>query len=119
MVSQKMSYIKWCLLKITLQAPFLNVQMTYVHISSGLVLHQMASVENNTSGPVPQCSNDVCSHQFRPLQASFFIIMTFEHNSSGLVPQCQMTSDHNSSELAIQDHSNEQSSSKLVPNVVP
>ncbi|GJV58230.1 hypothetical protein Tco_1459235, partial [Tanacetum coccineum] len=51
-------------------APFLNVQMTSVHISSGLVLHQM-------------------------------------------------TSDHNRSELGIQDHSNEQSSSKLVPKVVP
>ncbi|GJT66294.1 hypothetical protein Tco_1017774 [Tanacetum coccineum] len=61
---------KWRLLKITLQAPFLNVQMTSVHISSGLVLHQM-------------------------------------------------TSDHNRSELGIQDHSNEQSSSKLVPKVVP
>ncbi|GKB67062.1 hypothetical protein Tco_0928474 [Tanacetum coccineum] len=62
--------VKWCLLKITLQAPFLNVQMTSVHISSGLVLHQM-------------------------------------------------TSDHNRSELGIQDHSNEPSSSKLVPKVVP
>ncbi|GKB44203.1 hypothetical protein Tco_0889145 [Tanacetum coccineum] len=51
-------------------APFLNVQMTSVHISSGLVLHQM-------------------------------------------------TSDHNRSELRIQDHNNEQSSSKLVPKVVP
>ncbi|GKG04718.1 hypothetical protein Tco_0315105, partial [Tanacetum coccineum] len=51
----------WCLLQITLQAPFLNVQKTSVHISSGLVLHQM-------------------------------------------------TSDHNRSELGIQDHSNEQSS---------
>ncbi|GKA39414.1 hypothetical protein Tco_0731965 [Tanacetum coccineum] len=51
-------------------APFLNVQMTSVHISSGLVLHQM-------------------------------------------------TSDHNRSELRIQDHSNEPSSSKLVPKVVP
>ncbi|GKA45615.1 hypothetical protein Tco_0738411 [Tanacetum coccineum] len=51
-------------------APFLNVQMTSVHISSGLVLHQM-------------------------------------------------TSDHNRSELGIQDHNNEQSSSKLVPKVVP
>ncbi|GKE96563.1 hypothetical protein Tco_1581418, partial [Tanacetum coccineum] len=30
-----------------------------------------------------------------------------------------MTSDHNRSELEIQDHSNEQSSSKLVPKVVP
>ncbi|GKD97124.1 hypothetical protein Tco_1381021, partial [Tanacetum coccineum] len=51
-------------------APFLNVQMTSVHISSGLVLHQM-------------------------------------------------TSDHNRSELGIQDHNNERSSSKLVPKVVP
>ncbi|GJS93049.1 retrovirus-related pol polyprotein from transposon TNT 1-94 [Tanacetum coccineum] len=40
------------------------------------------------------------------------------------VPECsslvlhQMTSDHNRSELGIQDHSNEQSSSKLVPKVV-
>ncbi|GJS54382.1 mutator type transposase [Tanacetum coccineum] len=31
----------------------------------------------------------------------------------------QMTSDHNRSKLKIQDHSNEQSSSKLVPKVVP
>ncbi|GKA45354.1 hypothetical protein Tco_0738150 [Tanacetum coccineum] len=31
----------------------------------------------------------------------------------------QMTSDHNSSELGIHDHSNELSSSKLVPKVVP
>ncbi|GJR99120.1 hypothetical protein Tco_0315629 [Tanacetum coccineum] len=31
----------------------------------------------------------------------------------------QMTSDHNRSELRIQDHSNKQSSSKLVPKVVP
>ncbi|GJX12020.1 hypothetical protein Tco_0201879 [Tanacetum coccineum] len=42
------------------------------------------------------------------------------------VPECrsslglhQMTSDHNRSELEIQDHSNEQSSSKLVLKVVP
>ncbi|GJS45814.1 hypothetical protein Tco_0595935 [Tanacetum coccineum] len=57
-------------LLMSVQAPFLNVQMMSVHISSGLVLHQM-------------------------------------------------TSDHNRSELGIQDHSNEQSSSKLVPKVVP
>ncbi|GKC98613.1 hypothetical protein Tco_1168888 [Tanacetum coccineum] len=63
---------------------------------------QMVSAENNTSGPVPQCQ------------------MTFEHNSSslGLVLH-QMTSDHNRSELGIQDHSNEPSSSKLVPKVIP
>ncbi|GKF16213.1 hypothetical protein Tco_0061131, partial [Tanacetum coccineum] len=59
--------------------------------------------------------------------------MTFEHSSSSFGHQCQMmsvhissglvlhqmTSDHNRSELGIQDHSNEQSSSKLVPKVVP
>ncbi|GJU73453.1 hypothetical protein Tco_1264858 [Tanacetum coccineum] len=39
-------------------------------------------------------------------------------HSSGLVLH-QMTSDHNRSELGIQDHSNEPSSSKLVPKVVP
>ncbi|GKG26891.1 hypothetical protein Tco_0402594 [Tanacetum coccineum] len=70
MVSQNMSYIKWCLLKLTLQAPFLNVQKTFKQRSSGLVLHQM-------------------------------------------------TFDHNRSELGIHDHSNEPSSSKLVPKVVP
>ncbi|GKB71101.1 hypothetical protein Tco_0932513 [Tanacetum coccineum] len=68
MVSQKMSYIKRRLIK-AVQAPVFIVQMTSVHISSGLVLHQM-------------------------------------------------TSDHNRSELRIQVHSNEQSSSKLVPKVV-
>ncbi|GJY14359.1 hypothetical protein Tco_0384781 [Tanacetum coccineum] len=40
------------------------------------------------------------------------------HISSGLVLH-QMTSDHNRSELRIQDHNNEQSSSKLVPKVIP
>ncbi|GKF34458.1 hypothetical protein Tco_0107658 [Tanacetum coccineum] len=44
--------------------------------------------------------------------------MTFEQRSSSLVLH-QMTSDHNRLELRIQDHSNEQSSSKLVPKVVP
>ncbi|GJW44420.1 hypothetical protein Tco_0073219 [Tanacetum coccineum] len=51
-------------------------------------------------------------------QASVFIGMMSVHISSGLVLH-QMTSDHNRSELGIQDHSNEQSSSKLVPKVVP
>ncbi|GKG37363.1 hypothetical protein Tco_0447536, partial [Tanacetum coccineum] len=40
------------------------------------------------------------------------------HISSGLVLH-QMTSDHNRSELRIHDYSNEPSSSKLVPKVVP
>ncbi|GJV63188.1 hypothetical protein Tco_1474016 [Tanacetum coccineum] len=51
-------------------------------------------------------------------QASVFIEMMSVHSSSGLVLH-QMTSDHNRSELRIQDHSNEPSSSKLVPKVVP
>ncbi|GJU27730.1 hypothetical protein Tco_1166351, partial [Tanacetum coccineum] len=67
------------------------MSMTFEHSSSSLGRQcQMASAENNTSGPVPQC---LVLHQ--------------------------MTSDHNRSELGIQDHSNEPSSSKLVPKVVP
>ncbi|GJZ24880.1 hypothetical protein Tco_0562339 [Tanacetum coccineum] len=49
-------------------------------------------------------------------QASVFMEMMSVHISSGLVLH-QMTSDHNRSELGIQDHSNEPSSSKLVPKV--
>ncbi|GJU13086.1 hypothetical protein Tco_1135482 [Tanacetum coccineum] len=63
------------------------------------------------------------------LQKMSYIKMTFEHSSSSLGRQCQMTSvhissglvlhqmtsDHNRSELGIQDHSNEPSSSQLVP----
>ncbi|GKB04625.1 hypothetical protein Tco_0832820, partial [Tanacetum coccineum] len=67
--------------------------------------------------------NDVCSHQFRPRSSSndapfLNVQMTFEQRSSSLVLH-QMTSDHNRSELGIHDHSNEPSSSKLVPKVVP
>ncbi|GKD85330.1 hypothetical protein Tco_1356484 [Tanacetum coccineum] len=51
-------------------------------------------------------------------QASVFMKMMSVHIGSGLVLH-QMTSDHNRSELGIQDHSNEKSSSKLVPKVVP
>ncbi|GJZ00436.1 hypothetical protein Tco_0517865 [Tanacetum coccineum] len=51
-------------------------------------------------------------------QASVFMEMMSVHISSGLVLH-QMTSDHNRSELGIQDYSNEQSSLKLVPKVVP
>ncbi|GJR44147.1 hypothetical protein Tco_1312250 [Tanacetum coccineum] len=40
-------------------------------------------------------------------------------NTSGLTPQLQKIYVHNSTELRIQDNSNELSSSKLVPNVVP
>ncbi|GJU42951.1 hypothetical protein Tco_1200217 [Tanacetum coccineum] len=72
--------------EITLQAPFLNVQKTFEHSSSSLGRQcQMASAENNTSGPAP----------FLNVQ------MTSVHISSGLVLH-QMTSDHNRSELGIQ-----------------
>ncbi|GKF39174.1 hypothetical protein Tco_0119235 [Tanacetum coccineum] len=58
-------------LLMSVQAPFLNVQMTFEQSSSSLGRQcQMASAENNTSGPVPQCLNDVCSHQFRPRSSS-------------------------------------------------
>ncbi|GKE01257.1 hypothetical protein Tco_1389240, partial [Tanacetum coccineum] len=51
MVSQKMSYIKWRLLKITLQASVLNVQMMSDHNSSDLApQRQVMSIENVTSG---------------------------------------------------------------------
>ncbi|GKB34991.1 hypothetical protein Tco_0879933, partial [Tanacetum coccineum] len=60
--------------------------------------------------------------------------MMFDHNGSNLAPQRQKASEydnfglaphlqktyvHNSTELRIQDHNNEPSSLKLVPNVVP
>ncbi|GJV24890.1 hypothetical protein Tco_1377585, partial [Tanacetum coccineum] len=51
-------------------------------------------------------------------QTSVFIVMMSVHISSGLVLY-QMTSAHNLLELGIQDHSNEPSSSKLIPKVVP
>ncbi|GJX09710.1 reverse transcriptase domain-containing protein [Tanacetum coccineum] len=45
--------------------------MMFEHNSSSLGRQrQMASAENNTLGPVPQCSNDVSSHQFRPRSSS-------------------------------------------------
>ncbi|GJY72799.1 hypothetical protein Tco_0477230 [Tanacetum coccineum] len=45
--------------------------------------------------------------------------MSPNDNTSGLVPQLQKTFDHNRSELETNDHNNEPSSSKLVPNVSP
>ncbi|GKB59370.1 hypothetical protein Tco_0915556 [Tanacetum coccineum] len=75
----------------------------------------MVSAENNTSGPVPQCSK---RRLIVADQASVFMEMTSFSQSFILVLH-QMTSDHNRSELRIQDHSNEPSSSKLVPKVVP
>ncbi|GJS34065.1 retrovirus-related pol polyprotein from transposon TNT 1-94 [Tanacetum coccineum] len=47
------------------------------------------------------------------------MIMTYDDNTAGLAPQLQKTFDHNRLELDIQDHINEASSSKLIPNVSP
>ncbi|GKE58673.1 retrovirus-related pol polyprotein from transposon TNT 1-94, partial [Tanacetum coccineum] len=61
----------------------------------------MTSIDNNTSGLAPQRQ-----------KAS-------DYENSGPAPQLQKTSEHNRSGLGIQDHRNEPSSSKLVPNVSP
>ncbi|GJW20330.1 putative reverse transcriptase, RNA-dependent DNA polymerase, LTR copia-type gag-polypeptide [Tanacetum coccineum] len=66
MVSQQMSYIKWRLLKLTLQAPFLNVQMMFVHISSGLVLHQMTSAHNRSELKIHVHNNEPSSSKLVP-----------------------------------------------------
>ncbi|GKC69652.1 hypothetical protein Tco_1115535, partial [Tanacetum coccineum] len=68
------------------------------------VLKISNSLGSNLSS-VPSSSNslaDCTTHPIHSDQASVFMAMT---------------SDHNRSELEIQDHSNEQSSSKLVPKV--
>ncbi|GKE19905.1 hypothetical protein Tco_1431417, partial [Tanacetum coccineum] len=107
---------QWRLLKITLQAPFLNVQMTFEHSSSSLGHQCLMMSDHNSSDLAPQ--RQWCLLKIT-LQAPFLNVQkTFEQCSSSLVLH-QMTSDHNRSELGIQDHSNEQSSSKLVSKVVP
>ncbi|GJY32438.1 hypothetical protein Tco_0416907 [Tanacetum coccineum] len=92
-------------------------KMTFEHSSSSLDHQcQMVSAENNTSGPAPFLNVQRCL--IATDQASVFMEMMSVHISSGLVLH-QMTSDHNRSELGIQDHSNEQTSPKLVPKFVP
>ncbi|GJV26968.1 reverse transcriptase [Tanacetum coccineum] len=97
-------------------------EMSVENVASGLVPQGQKASDYDNSDPVPPRQNVVPSAE-----------KTFEHNSSSLDRQCQMTfdqrssglvlhqmtSDHNRSELGIQDHSNEPSSSKLVPKVVP
>nr|GEV02363.1 Gag-Pol polyprotein [Tanacetum cinerariifolium] len=46
-------------------------------------------------------------------------ILASDYDNSSLAPQLQKTSDHNRLELRTHDHSNEPSSSTLVPNVSP
>ncbi|GKD09394.1 hypothetical protein Tco_1189079, partial [Tanacetum coccineum] len=171
--------VKWRLLKITLQAPFLNVKKTFDHSRSSLSLHQMTSDHNRSELEIHDHSNEPSSSKLYPKVVPLAVKtatsrqelellfhhhisilrttdlapqcqMMSDHNSSDLAPQCQMvsaenntsgpapflnvqktfdrsssslvqasffmamTSDHNRSELGIQDHSNEPSSSKLV-----
>ncbi|GJW99892.1 hypothetical protein Tco_0183806 [Tanacetum coccineum] len=58
--------VKWRLLKITLQAPFFNVQMTFVHNSSGLVLHQMTSANNHSELGIHDHNNEPSSSKLVP-----------------------------------------------------
>ncbi|GJY04293.1 retrovirus-related pol polyprotein from transposon TNT 1-94 [Tanacetum coccineum] len=79
------------------------------------VLEYLSRLNPRTSAQ----NKDAKSHKITKRYAPFLNVqMTFEQRSSSLVLH-QMTSDHNRSELGIQDHNNEQSSSKLVPKVVP
>ncbi|GKE99929.1 hypothetical protein Tco_0023280 [Tanacetum coccineum] len=114
------------------------------HNSSDLApQRQMASAENNTSGPVPQfkfkAGSKSCSSSSQDSYIMTRVGITIPPSYSNaednrphssmfkrrLIAADQasvfmaMTSDHNRSELGIQDHNNEQSSSKLVPKVVP
>ncbi|GJX44907.1 hypothetical protein Tco_0261583 [Tanacetum coccineum] len=73
--------IKWRLLKITLQAPFLNVQMTFEHSSSSLGHQCLMMSDHNSSDLAPQRQE-----------------MSVENVSSGLVPQGQKASDYDNSD---------------------
>ncbi|GKB63676.1 hypothetical protein Tco_0919862 [Tanacetum coccineum] len=82
------------------------------------VLKISNSLGSNLSN-VPSSSNSLADCTTHPIHCPVpQCQMTSVHISSGLVLH-QMTSDHNRSELGIEDHSNEQSSSKLVPKVFP
>ncbi|GJS75352.1 hypothetical protein Tco_0725233 [Tanacetum coccineum] len=87
-------------------------------LTQSLVAEKTDILENRASRNFDLMINIMTFVHISSGLASFFIVMTSVHISSGLVLH-QMTSDHNRSELGIQDHSNEQSSSKLVPKVVP
>ncbi|GKG15092.1 hypothetical protein Tco_0354692, partial [Tanacetum coccineum] len=72
----------------------------------------MASAENNTSGPVPQCSK---RRLIAADQTSVFMATTFERNSSSLGHQCQMKSVHISSGLVLHQMMSDHNSSDLAP----
>ncbi|GKG06990.1 hypothetical protein Tco_0329959, partial [Tanacetum coccineum] len=86
---------KWCLLKITLQAPFLNVQETSVaNDTSGLVPQRQTASDYDNPDPAPELQNvfpsentTVPSQQeldllFGPLYDEFFNDGTLRVNKS-------------------------------------
>ncbi|GJT22812.1 hypothetical protein Tco_0892749 [Tanacetum coccineum] len=82
-----------------------------VHISSGLVLHQM-TLDHSSSSLGPHClmtsvhiSSGLVLHQ-----------MTLDHSSSSLSPHCLMTSVHISSGLVLHQMMLDHSSSRLGPH---
>ncbi|GKC61819.1 hypothetical protein Tco_1089417 [Tanacetum coccineum] len=88
--------VKWCLLKITLQAPFLNVQMTFEHSSSSLGHQCQMTFEHSSSSLGHQCQmmSDHNSSDLAPQRQE----MSVENVSSGLVPQGQKASDYDNSD---------------------
>ncbi|GJX51737.1 hypothetical protein Tco_0278582 [Tanacetum coccineum] len=86
-----------------------------IHINFDELKEVMMS-DDNTSSLVPQ-QKMVFDHNSSNLTPQRQKVS--DYDSSGLAPQLQKTSVQNSTELEIQDNSNEPSSSKLVPNVVP
>nr|GEU54493.1 hypothetical protein [Tanacetum cinerariifolium] len=70
----------------------------------------------NINKPVEQITVPNKQERHIPTGHRYLINQGFKEFSTN---EQAMTSDHNSSELGLHDHINEQSSSKLVPNVVP
>ncbi|GJU64909.1 hypothetical protein Tco_1246744 [Tanacetum coccineum] len=80
MVSQKMSYIRWCLLKITLQARSSMFKRRLIVADQASVFMAMMS-DHNSSDLAPQRQE-----------------MSVENVSLGLVPQGQKASDYDNSD---------------------
>ncbi|GJS51448.1 hypothetical protein Tco_0624810 [Tanacetum coccineum] len=72
----------------------------------GMSQHDDVALNTSVQDSVAFITNGVCLKITRVVAPSGLVLY-------------QMTSDHNRSELGIHDHSNEPSSSKLVPKVVP
>ncbi|GKE66157.1 hypothetical protein Tco_1520318 [Tanacetum coccineum] len=102
-------------LNTTVQASFLNVQLRLnTTVQASVVNVKWCLLKITLQAPFLNVQRCLIIAD----QASVFMIMMSAHINSGLILH-QMTSDHNRSKLGNQDHNNEQSSSKLVPKVVP